>query len=47
MRVLYKCMRYAENNKYYDSLMFTNILEHNNNVNVLGLIEVITALIVD
>ena len=32
MRVLYKCIRYAENNKYYVSLMFANVLEHNNNV---------------
>ena len=32
MRVLYNYMRHAENNKYYYSLMFTDILEYNNNV---------------
>lgn len=29
---LYNYMRYAENNKYYVSLIFINVLEHNNNV---------------
>lgn len=32
MRVLYNYMRYAENNKYYVSLMFFNNKKGNNNV---------------